>query len=145
MRLPHCSFVYPEENNTKLRVEPSFDPNVTAVVLVRYIDRTSFSGGGDDTAVFKITGEANASIPAALNRSTPLYGFAPAASLFAPSQSSTNQSGGWFNSSYQVEGTLTLYPDFYPQETGVFMVNEWHTLVVRFVAELDLRGIGGCD
>lgn len=145
IRLPHCAFVYPDANTAKLRVERLFDPNTTAVILVRYTDRTSFSGGGDDTAVFMVTGAGNVSVPAALNRSGALYNFATASSSFSPALNATSQAANSVKLTYRVEGALTLYPDFYPQQTGVFKVEEWHTLVSQFVAELDVRGGGGCD
>lgn len=145
IQLPHCSFAFFGDNGTTLRLfgaEP--DPNITAVVLVAYPQGTSFSGGGDDTRVFLLRAGEKASVPAALNRTSPIYAYDPGADLpFGPADGSAPRRDA-FDLSYAVRGNLTLYPDFYPPVDGTFDVDEHHILASRGVAALEWGGPGIC-
>lgn len=147
IHLPHCAFIGWDANRTVLTAYAHApDANVTAVVVVRYPQRTSFSGGGDDTRVFYLYDTQVALVPAALNASASGYSFDPSAEHpFASEMDALDGLADSVDWSYSVSGNLTLFPDFYPGVEGTFQVTESHRLVEDFTAAMEWQEHGYCD
>jgi hypothetical protein len=137
--VPHCALAGLVENNTRLLVGPSFNRNVTDVIIVRYTGRYGFSAGGSDSEVYVLETPGPVTIPAALNRTTPLYEFSSQASEPFRALVPDASGGESMNASYYLEGSLTLYPEIVPPQTGSFRVEETHTLRLTVVAQLDFN------
>ncbi len=144
IRLPHCSGGYEMDNNTRFVAYGLADPNVTDAVILRYLGKLPFMKNGDNALLYAVNGSANITVPAAMNRSTPLYTFQPASGQFQRLVHPRNITSGGTEASYMASGLLESHSDYYPAQNSTFRVEETHMLVASFDATLEVHNIGYC-
>lgn len=144
MRLAHCAGFYLERSPLSLQVwGAGIDSRVATVVLIHYGGPASFSGGGDNTAVFLLRQGERARVTAALAESLALYEFVPGASQPIVPLAANLTAPHSLEARYVVNGTFDTWPEF-RGPTGNFWVEELHDAEAFGGVEVVNRGPLGC-
>lgn len=142
-RLAHCVGAYLNPNPRQLWVYGApIDRTVTSVVLVAYPDPSSFSGGGDDTAVFFLKRGERAVVKAALNTSTALYRIEPGGSPTVVVVTAKEAGPGRLDAEYLISGTVGA--ELGGPRVGSFIVDEHHTVEDLGALPVVNRGVQPC-